>query len=162
MKARRLIPCLVVALLAPPLFMPGSAAVAPQAPAEPAVERVDGLLVALNDYRASKHLPPLRLDRKLNESAQAKAEHLTAVHYWSHVAPDGTKPWAFIKNADYQYRRAGENLARCFKSGPTVVKGWIKSRTHEAVMTDDYRDIGIGTSTGRDGCQYVVAHFATR
>ncbi|MCO4274283.1 CAP domain-containing protein [Pseudarthrobacter sp. HLT3-5] len=123
-------------------------------------EPVPGILAAVNEYRSTKHLPPLTMDRKLNSSSQAKAHDLVTNQYWSHTAPDGSTAWDFINEASYDYKTAGENLAKCYDSADAVVNAWIASPSHEAVLVADYQDAGFGLQhNDNDNCEYVVGHF---
>lgn len=132
------------------------------APVQP-VEQVPGVLAAVNEYRATKQLAPLKLDTQLNASAQAKAGDLVLNQYWSHTTLDGREPWSFIREAGYSYTEAGENLAKCYDSADAVVQAWIASPTHEAVLVGDYADVGFGTErNASDGCYYVVGHFGAK
>jgi uncharacterized protein YkwD len=125
------------------------------------IERLEGITAAINEYRASKGLNPVLLNAKLNSSAQAKSDSLVADHYWSHVAPDGTTPWQLIERAGYDYTKAGENLAKCADSAAQTVDAWIASPLHEAVLSGDYTNLGIGVALNTaDGCNYTTAHFA--
>jgi uncharacterized protein YkwD len=124
------------------------------------IEQVPGVLAAVNEYRSTKHLPPLALNDKLNSSSQAKAHDLVEDQYWSHEAPNGKTPWSFMQEAGYSYQAAGENLAKCYDSPDALVKAWIASPTHEAVLVADYQDAGFGVQHSvKDNCDYVVGHF---
>ena len=124
--------------------------------------RVPGALEAVNTYRAIKGLPALFLDDQLTQSAQAKADDLVLFNYWAH-SRQGMTPWDFIHNAQYDYKRAGENLAKCWPDTQSLVQAWIESPTHEAVLNGNYEEVGFGISHNtRDNCDYVVGHFGTR
>lgn len=122
------------------------------------------LISATNASRASSGLPPLNLNGQLNNSAQAKAQHMADHNYWSHVAPDGTQPWYFFGASGYSYASAGENLAYGFDSGYAVNQGWMNSATHRANILGDYVDVGFGivNAPGFQGSEQtiVVAHYA--
>jgi uncharacterized protein YkwD len=127
-----------------------------------ATETVPGALELVDQYRATKHLPMLFLDPQLTESAQAKADDLVANQYWAHNRPGATS-WDWFTKAGYVYSSAGENLAKCWPDTESVVKAWIASPTHEAVMSGNYQDVGFGIAKNpKDGCNYIVAHFGTR
>ncbi|NKY18878.1 CAP domain-containing protein [Tsukamurella spumae] len=123
------------------------------------VEPLAGMTDRINGYRASQGLPELAVDRRLNQSAQAKADEMAREGYWDHNAPDGTEPWHFFTEAGYAYDKAGENLSRCFDDGFDVVQAWIKSPVHEEVLTGDYRQVGYRVAEDDEGCALVVAHF---
>ena len=127
---------------------------------QPATVRLPGALEAINAYREKKHLPALVLNDQLTESAQTKADDLVLMNYWAH-SRQGMTPWDFLKNAGYQYERAGENLAKCWPDTDALVNAWIDSPTHEAVLTGNYKEVGFGIAhSTRDDCNYVVGHFA--
>ena len=118
-----------------------------------------------NTYRQTKSLQPLRESELLNASACHKADDMIARDYWSHDAPDGTKPWVFFQKVGYGYQKAGENLAYGFTSARSTVDGWINSPTHEANLVGDYTELGMcvrGPVQYQGGEHYViVAHYGT-
>jgi hypothetical protein len=67
-----------------------------------------------NIQRANNGLPPVTDNSVLDTAASAKGRDMLAKGYWAHVAPDGTQPWAFFISSHYDYKYAGENLARDF------------------------------------------------
>ena len=113
----------------------------------------------LNEERFERGLSRLWLDTKLTSSAQAKSQHLVDEDYWSHIAPDGTTPWSFIKDSGYKYSKAGENLARCYDSPEETVQAWVDSPTHLANITDAFEEVGFGIADRGDGCTVVTSHF---
>jgi hypothetical protein len=122
------------------------------------------LLTETNAARAKNSLAPLAMNQELNQAAQAKASNMLAVGYWSHNAPDGTTPWAFVENAGYKYIDAGENLARGFNTTDAIMTAWMESPSHRAnVLGQDYTEVGFAAVNGRlDGRQttLVVAMYA--
>ncbi|MDO8503321.1 MAG: CAP domain-containing protein [bacterium] len=102
-----------------------------------------------NKERTATGAPTLRIDPLLTQAALAKASHMMAKGYWAHVAPDGTEPWYFFTNAGYQYRYAGENLARDFSTPETAVSAWMASPTHrDNLLAPRYEDIGVAVVVG--------------
>lgn len=102
-----------------------------------------------NAQRAQQGLPPLTMNAKLNQAAMAKAQDMMADQYWAHVAPDGTQPWSFIRNAGYSYKVAGENLARDFVNTNDMMAAWMASPTHRAnIVSNRYTEIGIAVIDG--------------
>jgi uncharacterized protein YkwD len=105
-----------------------------------------------NSKRSSAGLSPLTVNEQLNQAALAKANHMFANDYWAHVAPDGTNPWTFIRNAGYAYSVAGENLARDFADAGSIVDAWMNSETHRAnIVHQKYSEIGIAVVDGKLG-----------
>ncbi len=123
------------------------------------------LLAENNASRSANGLGGFTLNAQLNNSAQAKAQHMADNNYWAHVAPDGTQPWYFFEAAGYSYSNAGENLAYGFDSSYAVNQGWMNSAGHRANILGNYVDVGYGIANAPNfqGGEYtiVVAHYAT-
>jgi len=110
---------------------------------------VNELLTITNQRRQEQGLQPLKLNNELSVAAAEKAKYMFANNYWAHIAPDGTTPWYFIKNAGYEYLYAGENLARGFTTAPDVVQAWMNSPSHrENMLSKNYDEIGFAVSSG--------------
>ncbi len=123
------------------------------------------VLSAVNQERTKKQLPVLKLNTKLNNSAQAKAEDMAnyKVPYFSHVSPSGKKWSDFIKESSYEYIIAGENLANGFESVSKMVEAWMNSPSHrENILNKEVEETGIGISYGKLDDRptiFVVQHF---
>lgn len=119
-----------------------------------------------NKEREAGGVPKLETDPALTQAALAKASYMFVKNFWAHTAPDGTEPWKFITDSSYQYRYAGENLARDFTNSEGVVKAWINSPSHkENLLSSRYQDIGVAVVKGElDGVQttLVVQFFGTK
>lgn len=126
----------------------------------------DKVVELTNAERVRKGLNPLNIDSLLTKAALAKASDMMARDYWAHQAPDGRQPWEFIKEMGYQYRYAGENLARDFSASEDVVAGWMNSPSHrENLLSARYQDIGIAVVEGElNGVKttLVVQFFGTK
>ncbi len=102
-----------------------------------------------NQKRAELGLAPLVSNPKLNQAALAKAQDMFSHQYWSHISPQGREPWDFIKEANYSYRVAGENLARDFSDTHSMVQAWMDSPTHrDNIVNSKYTQIGIAVVDG--------------
>ena len=109
----------------------------------------DQVISQINQQRATSGESPLRVNSELNQAAFAKAQNMFSLQYWAHVAPDGTQPWFFFKQANYQYSIAGENLARDFSTTPDMVQAWMNSPTHkENIMNGRYQETGVAVVNG--------------
>ncbi len=119
-----------------------------------------------NEQRQANGLGLLNLDEQLSAAAAKKAADMIARGYWAHVSLEGTQPWSFITDSGYQYRHAGENLARDFSETTAIVKAWMDSPTHrENLLNSRYQDIGIAVIDGTLGDRettLVVQLFGTR
>jgi hypothetical protein len=116
-----------------------------------------------NSERAVNNLGQLVENPLLTAAAQAKAEDMAAKGYFSHVSPDGTVPWSWIKAQGYAYQYAGENLAVRFTDSSDVVNAWMASPTHRAnIVKPVYTEIGVGVAQGEfqgEPATYVVQYF---
>lgn len=128
--------------------------------------RPERVVELTNKERAAGGVGELKIDPLLTKAALAKASDMMARDYWAHVAPDGRQPWSFITEMGYQYRFAGENLARDFSTAEDVVAGWMNSSSHrENLLSPKYQDIGIAVVQGNLGgvkTTLVVQFFGTK
>lgn len=103
------------------------------------------LLNATNTQRSNFSRGSLALNNKLNSAAQAKADDMVSRNYWSHNTPDGQEPWVFINGVNYDYQKAGENLAYGFVSSSETINGWMNSPTHkENLLDSEFTEVGFG------------------
>jgi hypothetical protein len=111
---------------------------------------VEQVLDLTNRRRLDAGLPVLNLDNRLADAARRKAADMFAFNYWAHVNPQNNRqPWYFFDAVNYQYRFAGENLARDFGTTVPLVQAWIDSPTHrENLLSSRYRDTGIAVVNG--------------
>lgn len=118
-----------------------------------------------NQERANRGLDPLRTNSLLNQAAQQKAGDMFAFDYWSHKSPSGREPWTFLKEVGYNYRLAGENLARDFYEPEAVIKAWMASPTHkENIINPKFQEMGVAVVDGTLGglkTTLVVQFFAS-
>lgn len=130
-------------------------------PVEPPVTLpsvLSGIDTQVNAVRSQNGLEPLKLDETLNTTATIKAKDMVDRNYWSHETPDGNSPFDLIKQHT-SYKRAGENLAKCYNTTQEAVNAWVKSLTHYENIIGDYTHFGFGYSTREDGCVIIVNHF---
>lgn len=104
----------------------------------------------INQQRIENGLPVLKLNDKLSEAARRKASDMFASNYWAHINPtNGREPWYFFDSVGYDYRYAGENLARDFSTTPPMVKAWMNSPTHkDNIVSTRYQETGIAVVNG--------------
>src|SRR4030042_5528316 len=96
-------------------------------PAEFSTITVNRIIELTNEARQDEGLSLLKHNTTLDLAAQKKAEHMLENHYFAHTAPDGTKPWHWFKEVDYNYTFAGENLAMNFVEAEDAVQAWLDS-----------------------------------
>ncbi len=102
-----------------------------------------------NQERRRLGLPALTYNAELNAAALKKGQDMFSQQYWAHTSPVGKEPWAFMKEAGYEYQAAGENLARDFSVTSDMVQAWMDSPTHRAnVVNPKYTEIGVAVIDG--------------
>lgn len=117
----------------------------------------------INSYRSSHNLPGLKTDARLQQAAADKLRDMKTKQYWAHYGPNEESPWQFIEGTDYNYRRAGENLAIGYSSEAAVVQDWIESPAHDEALRGNYSEIGLAAAKadiGKRSGIVVVAMFA--
>lgn len=85
---------------------------------------------AINAYRKTKGLKPLKLDAELTTAARAHAQDLAKWDRISHYGSDGSNPWDRVKRAGYNAKLAAENVGTGQASFVEVLKGWQDSPGH--------------------------------
>jgi len=120
-----------------------------------------------NQERTKNDLGELKLNSKLVESAQEKAQAMLAANCWDHYCPDGKSPWDFFDEAEYDYIFAGENLAEGFTNNQKVFNAWMNSKTHrDNILRAEFEEIGIaivhGDFQGISNNAVIVIHFASQ
>jgi uncharacterized protein YkwD len=118
------------------------------------------ILHAMNQARMSRGLRPLRLDFRLERTAQAHSEDMLDHQYFSHGAFATRVLQSGAAGPDY-----GENLAWGPDSALWVVSQWLASPGHRAnLLRPGFRRVGVGTATGtfdgQAGALVVTADFA--
>jgi len=109
----------------------------------------DEVIRLTNEKRVTNGLSTLTTNATLSQAAQAKGADMLNKDYWAHVAPDGTQPWYFFTSFGYQYRFAGENLARDFSDPTSAVDAWMASPSHkENLLSTKYKEIGVAVVEG--------------
>ncbi len=134
------------------------------------------LLAEANKLRAEKGVSPLKLDERLNESAQWKANDMKEFNYFGHVKPDETRkdvgtgePLAYGAARVYDIKRedgksvclmASENLQINHDwQNPYTNDGWSSSKPHyEAIVDEKYDSTGFGIAKDGNKLLY-VQHF---
>ena len=110
---------------------------------------VEQVVALTNQERAKSGLGAVKLNGTLSVAAQAKASDMFANQYWSHISPAGKQPWDFMKEANYSFSSAGENLARDFSTTPEMINAWMGSPSHKAnIMNPKYQEIGVAVVNG--------------
>lgn len=135
---------------------------APPGPVPPPVPPGDVarlLLDACNEYRASRGLPSLALDPRLQASAGGHSQRMASVGKMAHVGIGDGDPFGRIQSAGYAYRTAGECVAWGQLDAGSVLRAWESDPPHRAILEGPYVDCGGAGVRGRDGGIYWCMDF---
>lgn len=109
----------------------------------------DLVIEEVNPVRQEQGFLSLQANEKLTQAAQMKAEDMIKKDYFEHVSPDGKQPWEWLKEADYNYAAAAENLAMNASEPKSLVQAWLNSPSHaKNILNGYFTDIGIGIAKG--------------
>jgi uncharacterized protein YkwD len=117
------------------------------------------LLAEVNARRRKAGAPALRSSPALDKAAQGHAEDMLARSYFAHESPSGTTVRERSREAGYDWRAIGENIAEGQFSVAQVMEGWMNSPDHRRNILDPaYTDLGTGlvTAKGKDGHYRVI------
>ncbi|MGB0757080.1 MAG: CAP domain-containing protein [Patescibacteria group bacterium] len=109
----------------------------------------DDLYALTNQARLEAGLEQLQINEHLVSAARSKTEHMIAEGYFSHISPDGRKPWQFIDTTQYSFSHMGENLAMDFSSADVVHSAFMNSPTHrDNILHKEYTEVGMAVLVG--------------
>ncbi|MEG4351127.1 CAP domain-containing protein [Microcoleus sp. LAD1_D3] len=112
----------------------------------------------INQYRASKKLPPLSIDPRISQVARIHSEDMAKGKVsFSHDGFEGR-----AKAITVPYQSVAENLAYNFGYNDPVrnaVEGWIKSDGHRKNMEGQFNVTGIGVAKNAKGEYYFTQLF---
>ncbi|MEG4205344.1 CAP domain-containing protein [Microcoleus sp. Pol7_A1] len=112
----------------------------------------------INQYRASKKLPPLSIDPRISQVARIHSENMAKGKVsFSHDGFEGR-----AKAITIPYQSVAENLAYNFGYSDPVrnaVEGWIKSDGHRKNMEGQFNVTGIGVAKNAKGEYYFTQLF---
>jgi uncharacterized protein YkwD len=113
---------------------PPATAGKPGSEALPATIDTYEALRLVNDFRSSRGLPALTLDRNATGAAQILAKDMAKHDHMSHIGPNGADIGKRLTLAGYSYRVCAENVGVGQRSLAEVVEGWKKSPPHSRNM----------------------------
>lgn len=106
----------------------------------------------INQYRKEQGLSELKIEKPLKQSAQYKVNDMISHRYFAHTNPFGDGLSKLIV-----YRKwtiAGEVLSKNYTERE-VVKKWVNSPTHKAILTDDFSGVGCYNKDNLIACHFI-------
>jgi uncharacterized protein YkwD len=115
----------------------------------------------INQERAAAQLPPLQVELRLVQAAEAHAADMGAHGFMSHTGSDGSSPLDRITATGYPVVSVGENVAMgtIYDAAEEVIAAWMSSTDghREIILGASFTHVGIGHATS--GFQPVVHYW---
>lgn len=116
----------------------------------------------LNTVRANNGAGPVTYDSRLGTAAQNHANDMLANNYFSHTGLNESTPGDRIKDAGYNWRTYGENIARGQQSEAGVLQAWVNSPGHQANnVNPEFEEFALAKA-GSGSNRYWVLVLATK
>nr|CCA25167.1 SCPlike extracellular protein putative [Albugo laibachii Nc14] len=119
----------------------------------------DQMLIAVNGIRAQNNLVLLGRNGKLEKAAQKHAEYMARAKNMSHVGFNKSTMLHRIELEAYKVLSVAENVAAGQMTVAQVMEDWKNSHGHFVNIIGDYRCVGFGVKTGKDGKAYWCQDF---
>jgi len=134
-------------------------------PAEPEKPSVHSVLQKMVSLHNSNREPtsPLSLNSALCLAAQNHADWMARKQTMSHRGQEFSSPGLRIRQAGYEWKTYGENVAYGQTTPDEVMRVWLNSRGHRRnIKNSAFREIGIGYSVAVNGHIYWCVDFGSR
>ncbi len=117
------------------------------------------ILNLINNARAKKGLPKLKLAKRLTEVARLKSSDMVKNNYFGHDSKVYGSPFKMLQDFGIDYKTAGENIAGN-ASLNDAFNSWINSSTHsQNIYSNSYNYVGIGVSKSSTYGYIITAVF---
>ena len=91
-----------------------------------------------------KSAPTLRINRLLNQAAQAHAKDMNSKSFFEHKGSNGSSISQRISKTGYDWQAVGENIFWGQVNIQEVFQGWKDSPSHcKNMMNQDFREMGF-------------------
>lgn len=99
----------------------------------------------VNQERQKHGLSSLTPHSSLTMAAKRHSQDMAENNFFSHTGSDGSTPFTRMREAGYQFRTAGENIAAGYSSPQAVFTGWMNSDGHRRnILNPNYCELGVG------------------
>jgi uncharacterized protein YkwD len=117
----------------------------PPSPADPIAAAEAEVVRLVNVERGKVGCSPVAANDALARAARDHSTDMAKNNYFSHTSLDGTQFADRISRAGYQWRGAGENIAKGQRTPADVMSAWMNSSGHRAnIVNCGFRDLGVG------------------
>jgi uncharacterized protein YkwD len=112
------------------------------------------LVNLVNKYRTegcrcgSEQMPAVATitwNETLAKTAYLHSKDMNTQNYFSHTGKDGSTFSERMERQGYNWRAAGENIAKGYANEKAVIEGWINSEGHcRNIMSSNFEEMGVG------------------
>ena len=111
------------------------------------------MLKEINQQRQNAGLSPLRLDGRVCDYAQVRAQEIT--ESFSHTRLNGEDYWTELGRMGIDYYPGGENIAAGNSTVQATMNQWMNSPGHKAnILKEGIGGVGIGYVQAEGGYQH--------
>ncbi len=109
----------------------------------------ENIINITNKTRIEEGLNPLTANQLLSKAAYDKAEAIFSTKKFAHTL-NNKKFSTWIKEAGYQYKSVGENLAIDFITSEGAMRAWLKSPSHKKnILNPKFQEIGVAVKSDK-------------
>ena len=113
--------------------------------AQTAQQEAEEMLDLVNDIRADRGIPPLRLNAELNQAAYDHSYDMASNNYFSHTGLNGSTFSQRAIAAGYTGSPRGENIAAGNSTVVNTFNQWVNSTGHlNNMLNSNSNEMGIG------------------
>lgn len=139
-----------------------SALFAPVRKPSPSVNSIVQQMVSIHNAHRGP-TSPLGMNLALCGAAQKHAAWMARKQTMSHRGEGFSSPGMRIKQAGYEWKTYGENVAYGQTTPDEVMRVWMNSRGHRRnIKNSAFREIGIGRAVSANGHIYWCVTFGSR
>lgn len=93
--------------------------------------------------------PPLQWDERLERAARRHVTDMSVNEHFDHTGTDGSTTAQRVREAGYDYRNIGENIAYGHPNLQSVIDNWLASPGHcKNLMNPAYVEMGAAAKDG--------------
>ncbi|KAI0558785.1 Cysteine-rich secretory protein [Gracilaria domingensis] len=121
------------------------------------------LLQLTNHLRRRSSLRSVKLSSSLSHIAERHSQYQGSKAKATHKGRHGFRLTERLKEAQFDFRYAGENVASGHRTVDEAFRSWYRSKGHRRNLLSSKVDLmGLGVSRGWDGRLYWTQLFASR
>jgi uncharacterized protein YkwD len=109
---------------------------------------------ALNAERAARGLPLLDWQDQVARAAQIHSDDMARSGVMQHAGSDGSRAGDRLTRVGFRWSAWGEAVAAGQPTPDDVIRAWLNSPPHRAILLGNYRYVGIGLATNAAGTPY--------